>query len=74
MMINYVEPRPQKPRWNRAERGYWLDCTNAGTVPVRLLEEIQAWTQEHGCGVRKSYNSWEFRNDQEITMFLLRWS
>lgn len=74
-MVSYVWPDiPEQPRWRRKERGYWLDCVNAGVVRVKLFEEIQAWTEEHRCGVRKSYNSWEFRSESEITMFLLRWS
>lgn len=73
-MINYVEPEiPQRPRWRRNEHGYWLDSTNAGLVPVWVFEEIQAWSKEHNCGVRKAYGTWEFRNESEITMFLLRW-
>lgn len=74
-MINYVGPESQKPRWERkAERGYWLDSNNSGLVPVWVFEEIQEWSKQHNCGVRKAYGTWEFRNEHEITMFLLRWS
>lgn len=74
-MINYVGPEmPSRPRWERkAKRGHWLDCPNAGLVPVSVFEEIQDWTKEHNCGVRKAYGTWEFRNEAEMTMFLLRW-
>ena len=76
-MTSYVEPKwPRKPRWQqRIVKGhYWLDCPNAGTVPVSTFEEINEWAQEHKCGVRKAYGTWEFKSEAEITMFLLRWS
>lgn len=76
-MTSYVEPnQPRKLRWKqRIVNGhYWLDCHHAGVVPVTTFEEISEWSREHKCGVRKAYGTWEFRNEAEITMFLLRWS
>jgi len=36
--------------------------------------EIQRWCDENDCGRRTSYDTFQFRNQQEITAFLLRWS
>lgn len=36
--------------------------------------EIQQWCDENNCGRRTSYDTFQFRNQQEITIFLLRWS
>jgi len=38
------------------------------------MEPIQAWCEKNNCGTRMSFDTFRFRNDDEITMFLLRWS
>ena len=38
------------------------------------LDPIQQWCEEHNCGRRTSFDTFRFRNQQEKTMFLLRWS
>jgi len=38
------------------------------------LVEIQQWCQDNNCGKRTSFDTFQFRNRQEITAFLLRWS
>lgn len=38
------------------------------------LTEIQQWCTENNCGRRVSFDTFQFRNQREITMFLLRWS
>jgi len=38
------------------------------------MDPVQAWTEECGCGVRLSFNVWLFKNEKQITMFLIRWS
>lgn len=40
----------------------------------RDLDPVQAWCEQHDCGVRTSFDTFRFRNKREITMFLLRWS
>ena len=37
------------------------------------MDPIQVWCEEHDCGVRTSFDTFRFRNQQEISMFLLRW-
>jgi hypothetical protein len=38
------------------------------------MDPVAQWCQEHRCGQRMSFDTWRFRNDEEITLFLLRWS
>ena len=38
------------------------------------MDPIQAWSQECNCGTRMSFNVWKFKNEKQITMFLIRWS
>jgi hypothetical protein len=38
------------------------------------LSIISQWCQEHNCGRRTSYDQFVFKNQQQITMFLLKWA
>ena len=38
------------------------------------MDPIQVWTTECNCGKRMSFNIWQFKNEKQITMFLIRWS
>ena len=38
------------------------------------MDPIQQWCQESNCGKRISFDMFQFKNDKQITMFLLRWS
>ena len=38
------------------------------------MEAVQAWSNECNCGTRMSFNIWKFKNEKQITMFLIRWS
>lgn len=42
-------------------------------INERDMEPIQAWCQENHCGRRTSFDTFQFRNKKEMTMFLLRW-
>jgi len=37
------------------------------------IDPIQQWCKEHNCGRRLSFDTFQFKNKKEITMFLLRW-
>lgn len=37
------------------------------------LDPIQDWCVENRCGRRTSFDQFRFRNEEELTMFLLRW-
>ena len=38
------------------------------------MDPVQAWSVECNCGTRMSFNVWKFKNEKQITLFLLRWS
>ncbi len=48
-------------------RGWEVGVTEAE------MNTVQEWTNEHNCGRRVSFDTFQFRNKKEITMFLLRW-
>jgi hypothetical protein len=37
------------------------------------MEPVQAWCEQHHCGRRTSFDTFQFKNKKEITMFLLKW-
>jgi len=39
-----------------------------------ILDEVQSWCEQNSCGRRMSYDLVKFRTEEEITVFLLRWS
>jgi hypothetical protein len=38
------------------------------------LDEIGRWCTDNDCGWRMSYDLWRFKNHEQVTLFLLRWS
>ena len=38
------------------------------------MDPIQAWSEDCNCGKRMSFNVWKFKNEKQITMFLIRWA
>ena len=38
------------------------------------LEPVQVWSQECHCGIRMSFDLWQFKTEKQITMFLMRWT
>jgi hypothetical protein len=48
--------------------------SNPGHLNEETLLPVQQWSNEHDCGVRTSFDTWRFRNNAEITAFLLRWA
>jgi hypothetical protein len=38
------------------------------------MDPVQEWTDNCQCGTRMSFNVWQFENEKQITMFLIRWS
>jgi hypothetical protein len=37
------------------------------------MVEIQEWCVKHNCGKRISFDTFQFKNKAQMTMFLLRW-
>jgi hypothetical protein len=38
------------------------------------MDPVAEWCREHRCGERMSFDTWRFRNPQDITLFLLMWA
>jgi hypothetical protein len=38
------------------------------------LDPVQDWCVQNRCGRRTSFEIFRFRNEQEVTIFLLKWS
>ena len=38
------------------------------------VDPIQKWCEEHKCGCRISFDTFQFKNKKELTIFLLRWA
>ena len=45
--------------------------------PTGMSEEdmvsIQEWCVKNNCGIRTSFDTFQFKNKKQMTMFLLRW-
>ena len=40
----------------------------------QILPQMAEWCEENECGYRTSYDTFKFRNQEQLTMFILRWS
>lgn len=38
------------------------------------MDPIQEWCEKHNCGYRTSFDTFRFKNEKEISMFLMRWA
>jgi hypothetical protein len=39
-----------------------------------IIPQMTKWCEENECGYRTSYDTFKFRNQEQLTMFILRWS
>jgi hypothetical protein len=68
---------------------FWVDAARKNSLAARTrimprgleigvsdrdMDPIQQWCEEHHCGRRVSFDTFQFKNKKEITMFLLKWS
>jgi hypothetical protein len=53
---------------------HWNYSNPGLEVGETQLTQIQTWCEQTGCGRRTSFDMFKFRNNEEITMFLLKWS
>lgn len=66
--------------WSRIPNQKYRHVLRASIAWVELgsresdLSIISQWCQEHNCGRRTSYDQFVFKNQQQITMFLLKWA
>jgi hypothetical protein len=54
-----------------------LEYTHGAITPTGLREEdlipVQDWCEKSKCGVRMSFDMFKFKDQKEITAFLLVW-
>jgi hypothetical protein len=54
-----------------------LEYTHGAITPTGLREEdlipVQEWCEKSKCGVRMSFDMFKFKDQKEITAFLLVW-
>ena len=41
---------------------------------TEYLHDMQKWTVESECGWRTSYDTFKFRNQEQMLLFVMRWS
>jgi hypothetical protein len=51
---------------------YLQDYSNPGYATV-TLDQVGQWCYENHCGRRTSYDTFKFRNEKDMTAFLLKW-
>lgn len=44
------------------------------SITESQAQDIQDWCEQTQCGTRMSYDMWRFRDKQQLTLFLLRWT
>ena len=54
--------------WQPGVRGYEIG------LQERDLDPIQLWSDCAKCGQRMSFDTWQFTSEQDLSMFLLKWS
>ena len=45
-----------------------------GPAEDSALRSVQEWSELNKCGRRTAYNVWKFKNEDDMTFFLLRWA
>lgn len=60
--------RKLKATWEPRARGFEIG------LKEKDMDPIQTWCQQTNCGKRLSFDTWIFKTDAHVTMFLLRWS
>ena len=52
---------------DRANGTKWIQ------VNKHQMYNISNWCKEHGCGKQVNISTISFKNEEELTMFLLKW-
>jgi hypothetical protein len=76
IIIDEMTAEHKKIKWKKTGRlglrayqdDQFLGLSHADMNPVAQ------WCLTNNCGRRMSFDTWQFRDPQEITLFLLRWS
>jgi hypothetical protein len=60
--------------WLRVQLGYEHGAVTPTGLSEHMLIPVQEWCQENNCGRRMSFDLWQFRDQEEVTAFLLKWT
>jgi hypothetical protein len=52
----------------------WGSLSGFGPAEDAALRMVQDWSEQNKCGSRTAYNVWKFKNEDDMTFFLLRWA
>lgn len=55
------------------DHGLWPSNPGWG-LNEQDMDPVHKWSKENDCGIRTSFDTWQFRTDEEMTVFLLRWA
>ena len=60
--------------WLMAKYQYPHGAVTATGLRDTDMDPIQDWCVANKCGVRTAFDTFRFRNEKELTIFLLKWS
>lgn len=74
-LINYMQQvnTVKKIQWVEGKKKNSLTAVCDNGLNEKDIDPIQQWCEEHHCGQRTSFDTFQFQNKKDITMFLLRW-
>jgi len=64
---------PIKIQIKHEDNEHWIN-TFADLSEGYYLDEMGKWCEENECGHRTAYNEFKFRNKDQLSYFILRWS
>ena len=53
---------------------HYINTFDDLTDNKQIIPQMAQWCEENECGYRTSYDTFKFRNKDQLTMFILRWS
>lgn len=69
--------------WRRVESGpkiilvamenHMFSSSTATGLRDTDMDPVQDWCVANRCGVRTAFDTFKFRNERELTIFLLKW-
>ena len=68
------EPDEKKPLRLVAHPCQPTDDEYVEFLSEQAMIEVSKWCNQNDCGIRISFDTFKFKNKQQISMFLLRWS
>ena len=74
-LINFMQQlnKNKKITWNQGKKKNSLVAVSEHGLNEKDIDPIQQWCKEHNCGQRLSFDTFQFKEEKEISMFLLKW-